>query len=425
MDKRFANLFNLTEEEAIARLRKPLDQLQEKSERYVAASYLSNFPSQKAIAALIETIEESDSDLYHRIARRKSLESLGRLKAQIALPTIRACLQDADPYTVENAVWAIGQIGTEEEDILADITAILSKPQQSYRLIIHTLAKLGYQPALAQIKPFTDSEDLSIASAAISACIQLTNDYSEIDKIVELLKHSNVNVRRACLQDLIDTKYYPAIPQIVKSPVSVAFRLRAVKTLAESGITANKITFKQIEASLDQIILDHPHSLEMVHEYDQLPTIEFALQELYHTDFGRCYLASQTLLEAYPQIAPAALITNYQTEGYKDYGAHYHIIKILGWLQYQPAKAIFLTGLKNQQPQFQKSRAASALALAQIGATDALEELKAALKTKIFDLKYASLLALTMLGEKNNCQIALADEEILIREKAAAILKMN
>ena len=61
MDNRFANMFNLTEDSAIALLQKPLEELQEPSERYVAASHLCNFPTQRTIEALIATIKLSKS----------------------------------------------------------------------------------------------------------------------------------------------------------------------------------------------------------------------------------------------------------------------------------------------------------------------------------------------------------------------------
>jgi len=51
MDNRFANMFNLTEDHAIALLKKPLEELEDKSERYVAASHLINFPTERSINA--------------------------------------------------------------------------------------------------------------------------------------------------------------------------------------------------------------------------------------------------------------------------------------------------------------------------------------------------------------------------------------
>ena len=346
MDKRFANMFNLTEDEAIALLKKPLEELEDKSERYVAASHLSNFPTQTSIQALIETIEDNNPDMYHRIARRKAVESLGRLKAKTALPAIQNCLQDSDPYTVENAVWAIKDIGTDDESILAQIASLLDKEGQSYRLIIQVLAQFAYQPALEKIKSFIDSEDETISSAAISTVARLTGDYSEMAKVTAFLNHGSVNARRLSIQDLIDTKYYAAIPQIAKTPVSLAFRLRGIRLLAQSGIEEGKITFAEVQPHLEKVICDRPQDLEMVHEYDQKPTLEFLIRELYQTDFGRCYLATQTLLTEYREEAPSALMATYQEEAYRDYGAHYHVIKLLGWLKYQPGKEIMIKNLR-------------------------------------------------------------------------------
>jgi bilin biosynthesis protein len=420
MDKRFFNIFNLTEDQTIALLKKPLEELEDKSERYVAASHLINFPTERAINALIETIEDNNPELYHRIARRKAVESLGRLQASVALPVIKLCLADDDPYTVENAVWAIGEIGTDDESIFAEMTELLAKKEQNYRLIIQNLAKFNYKSALEKIKPFIESDNEPIASAAIAAVARLTGDYSEIERVVAFLQHATVNARRACIQDLIDAEYYDSIPQIAKCPISLVFRLRGIRLLAEKGIPKGKITFAEIEPSLDQVIRDRPQDLEMVHEYDQKPSLEFLIRELYHTDFGRCYLASQTLIREYPQSAPEALMETYAQEANNDYGAHYHVVKLLGWLKYEPGYEILIEALQNRQPQFQKSRAAAALALANLKATEAIPLLKEALKTQIFDLKYASLLALEQLGDDSGWQIVANDSDMLIRAKATS-----
>lgn len=417
MDKRFSNIFNLTEDQAIALLKQPLDTEDGTSERYVGAAHLINFPTQRSIEALIEAVEDRDPALANRIARRKAVESLGRLKAVAALPTLKACLGDEDTLTVENAVWAIGEIGTEDESILAAIAELLTKPNQTYRVILHTLANFNYQPAIEKIKLFTNSEDEPTASAAIASLARLTGDYSQMNRVVEFLQHSNINARRACIQDLIDTEYYPAIPAIAIAPISIAFRLRGVKLLATKGISTGKIIFAEIESSLDQIIRDRPQDLEMVHEYDQPPTLEFLIRELYHTDFGRCYLAGKTLLETYPDQAPAALLKTYNEEANNDYGAHFHVVKLLGLLNYQPGYELILEALHNTSPQFQKSRAAAAIALGNLQATQVIPTLKATLSTPIFELKYACLLALEELGE--NCwSMVTEDQNLLIQAKA-------
>ena len=417
MDNRFSNIFNLTEDQAIALLKKPLNNEDGTSERYVGAAHLINFPSQRSIQALMEAIEDHDPALENRIARRKSVESLGRLKAIQALPLLTTCLDDPDPLTVENAVWAIGEIGTEDQSILEAIAQLLTKPNQTYRVIIHTLAKFNYQPGVERVKAFVDNDDESVASAAISTVARLTQDYSHMEQVAEFLQHSNINARRACIQDLIDTEYYQAIPAIAKAPISVAFRLRGIRLLGTTGITAGKITFGEIEPNLDQVIHDRPQDVDFVHEYDQPPAIEFLIRELYHTDFGRCYLAGKTLLETYPAEAPKALLETYEAEAHNDYGAHYHVVKLLGLLNYQPGYDLILEALHNTSPQFQKSRAAAAISLANLGAIQAIPDLQKTFDTPIFDLKYACLIALEQLG-KNSWSEAINDQNALIKAKA-------
>jgi bilin biosynthesis protein len=424
MDNRFSNIFNLTEDQAIALLKKPLNTEDGTSERYVGAAHLINFPTERSINALIEAVKDLDPALENRIARRKAVESLGRLKATQALPTLKACLTDSDPLTVENAVWAIGEIGTEDQTLLEAISNLLTQPHQTYRVIIHTLANFNCLPALERIKPFISHDDKSIASAAIASVARLGNDYSQMNQVVEFLQHDDINVRRACIQDLIDAEYYSAISAIAKAPISIAFRLRGIRLLAAKGLATGKINFAEIEPSLDRIIRDRPQDIDLVHEYDQPPALEFLIRELYHTDFGRCYLASKTLLEVYPQEAAAALLKTYQDEAHNDYGAHFHVVKLLGLLGHQASYDLIVEALHNTSPQFQKSRAAAAIALGNLQAVQAIPLLKETLDTPIFDLKYACLLALEQLGE--NCWPEVVDDQnLLIKTKANHQLNSN
>ncbi|MEH2129037.1 HEAT repeat domain-containing protein [Nostoc sp.] len=419
MDKRFFKMFGLTEEEAIAIIDTPLEQLEDASDKYIAVSHLINFPTEQSIAALVRAIETSKPDeLDHRIVRRKAVESLGRLQAQSALPVIRQCLKDDDIYTVENTVWAIGEIGTKEPEILEEVAQLLDKPGQIYRVIIHTLANADYQPSLERVRKFTQVEDEPTRSAAIATVCRFTGDYSQITEVMALLQSSSVNARRGCIQDLIDSCYYKAIPEIARCPVSLVFRLRGLRMLLDAGVPSGEISFTEIQPYLEQVLYDHPNDLDLVHEYDATPVLDFVINELYETDFGRCYLATKTLLDIYPQEAPAALLTTYADKAYNDYGAHYHVMKLFGWLKYAPAYDLLIENLHNREPQFQKSRAASAIALGELGDSRAIPEIKICLNTPIWDLKYACLLALDRLGDSSGREICTGDRDWLIRAKA-------
>jgi bilin biosynthesis protein len=418
MDKRFFNLFNLTEDEAIALLDTPLDQLEEGDSRYVAASHLVNFPTEQSILALMRAIEQNHPSMDNQIVRRKSVETLGRLKATSALPLIRTCLKEDDCYLVENAVWSIGEIGTTDAAILEDVAQLLNKPQQTHRVIIHTLTYLNYQPAVDRIRPFMENPDPIIASAAITAVYLLSGDKTMMPKVLAMLHHPNVLARRLSIQDLVNANYYDAIADIARCPVSIVFRLRGIRLLAEAGIEAKAITFEAIQPHLDQTIRDHPQTLNLVHHYDIVPPLPQLIQSLYETDFGRCYLACKTILEAYSEAAPAALFDTYNKEAYRDYGAHFHVMKLFGWLKHAPAYDVLYKNLNHPQPQFQKSRAASAIALGELGDPRAIPALKACLQTKVWDLKYAALMALEKLGDTSAHDMLSQDSDLLLRLRA-------
>ena len=399
MGNRFSGLFNLTEAQAIEILDSPADDSDEASSRYIAASHLVNFDTEAAIASLMRAVNNADPDLDNRIVRRKAVESLGRLKVKAALPIIKSCLDDEDNYLVENAAWAIGEIGTENAATLEKLSQQLERPDQSYRTIIHTLASLDYKPAADRIAQFVGNESMPIASAALSAMYQLTGDEQVIPKILGFLQSTNVNARRGSIQDLIDAGYFRAIPNIAQCPVSMVFRLRGIRLLAQTAIASCELKFLQIQRALERVLCDRPSDVTLVHSYQQAPTLDSLIQELYGTDFGRCYLGSLTLLKNYADDAPAALIKSYEKEGYNDYGAHYHMMRLFGWLKVNDASELLVTALNNKAPQFQKSRVAAAIALGELGMSDAILDLKTALTVPIWDLQYAAILALEKLGE--------------------------
>ena len=422
MDKRFNNLFNLSEDEAIALLDTPQSQLKEGDSRYVAASHLINFSTDASIHALIRAVKATDDpSLENRIVRRKSVESLGKLKAPQALPVIQGCLAEDDHLTVENAVWAIGEIGTTDPAILEEVTAQLDRKGQNHRIVIHTLAKLGQTSALEKIRPFIKAEDAPVASAAISAVCRFTNDYALMEKVVEFMFHPMVIVRRLAIQDLIDANYIESIHEMSRAPVSIAFRLRGIRILSTIGHDAGTLNFDFIQPYIEKTLLDHPEGLDLVHAYDIVPGLPFLIRELYQTDFGRCYLAVQSILEHYPKEAPAALFATYEEEAYNDYGAHFHVMKLFGWLNHAPAYDLLVEALHNRAPQFQKSRAAAAIALGELGDPRAIPELNTSLESQIFDLSYAALMALDKLGDTSARKLVADHPSWMIRAKVDSL----
>ncbi len=386
MNKRFLNIYDMSEDEAIELLDTPSDKLEEDDIRYVAAAHLVNFDTDRARAALIRAVERKDQDLDNRIVRRKALESLGRLRATEAIPTIVSCLAETDRFLIENAVWALGEMNVREKAILSQIADLLQREDQSYRVILQTLRKLEYKEGIEKMKDFISHSDPSVSSAAIAGVAYLTQDFSTIDRLIDLLWHQNPMVRRLAIQDIVDAQYKDAIPAIACAPVSLVFRIRGIKLLAES----HSLPIADYQPFLEQCLLDHPSTIKLIHSYSSLPPIERLIHDLYDTDFGKCYLATLTIINHYRETAPSLLMEEMADQARSDYGANYHMIKLFGWLRYSPSYEILIEALHNTQPQFQKSRSAAAISLGELGDTRAIDHLTKYLNSDIWELNYCA-----------------------------------
>ncbi|MGK7910818.1 MAG: HEAT repeat domain-containing protein [Synechococcus sp.] len=422
MDKRFYRMFDMTEDEAIALLDKPIEDMSEDDVRYIAASHLVNYSTDRSIDALIRAVENTHPSLDNRITRRKAVETLGRLEVERSLPHIRKCLADDDRFTVENAVNAIGEIGTEDSEILAEMAALLDVEDKISRTVIRTLAKLGYKPATDRIRRYADSAEEPLYSAAISALYSLNGETDQLDRWLALFQSPNVNSRRCSIQDAIDSNYSAGIPTIARCPVSQVFRLRALRILGANGLASGALTFEDVQPHLDLVVRDNPNDIDLVHSYDQAPKLDFLIRELFNTDFGRCYLAIQTLVELYPDSAPETLLDTYKGEASSDYGANYHVLKTFGWLKYLPAYDLLVEALHQTIPQYQKSRIAAAIALGEFGDLNAIPELNKALQSNVWGLQYGAILALEQLGDTDGIAALIDADDILLRSRAQAAL---
>ncbi|MCS6960508.1 MAG: HEAT repeat domain-containing protein [Pseudanabaenaceae cyanobacterium SKYGB_i_bin29] len=395
MNDRFLRIYAMTEAEAITLLDKPKADLGVGDVRYVAAAHLVNFNTPESRSALMRAVARKDDDLDNRIVRRKAAESLGKLQAKEAIPLLVACLGETDRYLVENCVWALGEMQVQEEEILAKIASLLTAQDQSYRVILQTLRKLGYQPAVPQVRKFVDHPDPGIASAALSALAVLDGDLTNFARVLDFLWHSSPMVRRMAIQDIVDAQYISAIPAIACAPVSLVFRVRGIKLLAET----NSLPKAQYQSYLEQCLIDHPSTLRLLHKYNDMPSLDRLVQDLYDTDFGKCYLATLTILQHYPDVAGARLVEEFYTgEARNDYGAHYHVVKLIGWLKYTPGYDVLMEALHNTQPQFQKSRSGAAISLGELGDKRAIPELKKYLNSPIWELQYCAEMALQRLN---------------------------
>ena len=218
------------------------------------------------------------------------------------------------------------------------------------------------------IASFQTSDQPGVRGAAISASIRLGGSREQVSVLGEQTLLPNQMDRQSAIQDAINAGATELLPQILRAPVSPVFRMRALRALWPNGRPQND-GLDLIEV-LDAMIVDRPEALELVHTYDQAPSVEFLIQEFFGTDFSRSYLALQTLQDHSAEQLWPRLEQRWHAEAHNDYGAHYFFIRLFSMIGPWPDEALGLMhsilseAITTRRPQFMKSKPAAVLAMA-------------------------------------------------------------
>jgi bilin biosynthesis protein len=366
-----ANRFNnihpgLSQDEALRILVLPEDQLDASSDRYMAAAHMINFPGERSEQALLQLLEEAVDTQPTRLAKRKAVEVLARLGCMEAIESIGRCLFSEDHYLVENAAWALEQLSCQDPFIHSQMILLLGDASQNRRVLAQSLAALGVQNALPAIAALQDEENPGVRGAALAAVVTLNGTNERISELVEHLFLPNQMDRQSAIQDVINAGAIELLPDVLRSPVSPVFRMRALKLLWPGAETfCQGLLLLDI---LDRLLWDDPISLQIVHCYDVVPESQFLINEFYGTDFSRCYLALQAMSLCSGEIVWPMLEQRWLEEGHNDYGAHYFFMRVFGRIdswgsEQEKVEDLCESAIHNRRPQFQKSRPAGVLSL--------------------------------------------------------------
>ena len=407
---RFTNIhLGLSQEEAIRILSAPLDQLDSNSDYYMAAAHLQNFPGTESETALLKLLASSDDSQPTRLAQRKAVEVLAVLGCQECIPLLAKCLASDDSYLVENAAWALKELNCKDQDVIENLAKLLVDPGQNHRVIIQALTGLGAIGSVEGIKSHLSSSNPGVKGAALAGLYILLKKDFGLDTLKEHLVLPNQMDRQSAIQDIIDANAYMLLPDVLRAPVSPVFRMRAVRLLWPEG--ASEVEGKALDCYVDSLIIDSPNNVELVHRYDEEPTIDFLIQEFFGTDFSRCYLALRSLALMDLNAIWPAFLQRWHQDAHNDYGAHYFFMRLLSYASnlkqeyLDVAIEILLEAIANPRPQFLKSKPAAILALASIAADLAIAKLPEWLNpevTPFWEARYAGLIALELLNSESN-----------------------
>ena len=434
MTGRFDNIHpGLTCEHARAILRLPLHELEAQSDLYMAAAHLINCPGKETEISLTQLLELQGDEQPIKIAKRKAVEVLGRLSCISAVLAIGKCLWSDDKYLVENTVWSLQLLKCDEPALIAQMLELLNDESQNQRILIQCLAALKVRKSLNTIKQLQFSVSSGVSGAAIAAVSQMSGDLKCMGRLVDYLALPNQMDRQCAVQDLIDAKGSNYLEDIIKAPVSPSFRMRACRQLLHSddysALTMEKLCF------IDRVLDDDPGLVNVVHKYDMEPSSEFLIRDLFNTDFSRCYLALNTLQSFNSERIFTFLKAEWEERAYNDYGAHYLFIHLFGlqsdWsaLAMNYIRTILQSEIRNQRPQFQKSRAAAINVYARLFPDSFLASIPPFLDSSVsppWDCRYVTIMMVDRMDSVSNSHKAkllhpfFDDEDVFVAARARA-----
>ncbi len=323
----FNNLPKINKIEAINILRKPISEVKLLVDYYKAVFHLVNFPCEESEKVLLDFIKYDCEKLEYKIAKRKAIEVLAIFDCKKAIPTIAGFLQNDnnDDYLIETAIWSLGKLKCKDNDIINEICLILYKKFNNKRLVIQTLTNLGVRKEIDKIRSLSRDKESSngVKGASFAALIKLAGEEDKLSYLKDFLKLSNQNDRHCAVQDIINAGHLSVLPVLIKAPISPSFKLQAIESLWNNEV----VFWKNINLlnCIDSVIFDDPTKIDTLEIKNLNNDLSFYIQQLFHTDFNRCYLAIHELLK-YP-LDKVLYYLNYNWDRAKsDYGAIYFFI---------------------------------------------------------------------------------------------------
>tara|TARA_Y100001968_G_scaffold11877_1_gene9906 strand:+ start:1755 stop:3059 length:1305 start_codon:yes stop_codon:yes gene_type:complete len=321
----FDDLPKISKKDAINILKKPITKNKLSADYYKAVFHLANFPCEESETTLLDFIKSNHQQLEFKIAQRKAIEILAIFDCKKAIKTIADYLDSDDPYLVETAVWSLGKLECNDDDVINQICSILYRKSNNKRVVIQTLTNLGVDKEMEMIRLLSKDKGSSNAlkAASLAALIKLSGEKDKLSELRKFLRLSNQNDRHCAVQDIVNAGQLSVIPSLIKAPISPSFKIKAIDSL-----WINELLYcdnVNLIDSLDSIIFDDPKNINTLTINNFKTEIKFLIDQLFHTDFNRCY-QSMKELEKYPPDEILYYLNINWDRAKVDYGAIYFFI---------------------------------------------------------------------------------------------------
>jgi len=324
----FNNLPKINKSEAINILRKPISEVKVLADYYKAVFHLANFPCEESEIVLLEFIKYDCEKLEYKIAKRKAIELLAIFDCKKAIPAIADFIENEnDDYLIETVIWSLGKLKCNDIDIINKICSLLYKQFNNKRLVIQTLTDLGVIREIDKIRSLSIDKQSSngVKGACFAALVKLAGEEDKLSYLKDFLRLSNQNDRHCAIQDIINAGHLSVLPVLIKAPISPSFKLKAIDSL-----WINEVVFwKSINLfnCIDSVIFDDPSKIDTLEVNNFNNELSFCIDQLFHTDFNRCYHSIKELLK-FPSDKVLYCLNDNWDRAKSDYGAIYFFITV-------------------------------------------------------------------------------------------------
>ena len=323
----FNNLPKINKIDAINILRRPISEVKLLADYYKAVFHLANFPCEESEVVLLDFIKHDCEKLEYKIAKRKAIEVLANFGCKKAIQAIAEFLENDDDYLVETVIWSLAKLKCNDIDIINKICSKLYKQFNNKRVVIQTLTHLGVRKEIDMIRSLSRDKQSSngVKGASFAALIKLAGEEDKLTDLKKFLRLSNQNDRHCAVQDIINAGHLSVLPDLIKAPLSPSFKLQAIDSLwiNEVVLCENINLFNCI----DSVVVDDPRNIDTLKVNNFNKDLSFLIEQLFHTDFNRCYQSIKELLK-FPLDKVLYYLNNNWDRAKSDYGAIYFFITV-------------------------------------------------------------------------------------------------
>ncbi|MBT9316805.1 HEAT repeat domain-containing protein [Leptothoe spongobia] len=231
-----------------------INQVADKGLRYYAAWWLGKMRSNQpeAVDALLLALEDAtdrspDGGYPLRRNAARALGKIGQNDTRV-VPALVTCLGCDDYYVRETAAQALESLN--DSAAVPALVALLDgsveaavqvpgKPHlvQPYNAILEALGTLADGEVVPIIEPFLGHEVPQVRNAAARAMYQITEEAQYAERLVTVLSHDQLQLRRAALMDLGAIGYLAGADAIANTLAENSMKLIALKGVLEHQLT--------------------------------------------------------------------------------------------------------------------------------------------------------------------------------------------